>query len=440
MQQKKQQNRVFVVGCGMTKFIKPGKPGNPDYPLMCKQAVSRALRDANLTFDSIEAAAVGFVYGDSTSGNRAIYESGLQGIPIYNVNNNCATGSTAIHMAHQMIAGGLKDCVLAAGFEKMEKGSLGQKFNDRTSPLDMIITQQSQLGDSYDPKLPFAPVIFGNAGIEHMKKYGTKEEHFHKIGYKNHLHSVNNPYSQFKDKYTLEQISKAPKVYGPLTKLCCCPTSDGAGAAIIVSEEFMKKHKLEDQAVEIKGISLTTDSQKTFNSKSLMNLAGFEMAQRAAKEAYQQAGITANDVGVVELHDCFAANELVTYEAIGLCPEGKAAEFIDSGNNTYGGKYVVNPSGGLISKGHPLGATGLAQLCELSWQLRGMAQKRQVPNLKYAFQHNLGLGGACVCVVYSKYNQNKGWSRPDQTSDPEILEKMEEQENLENKNKPQPRL
>ena len=199
-----------------------------------------------------------------------------------------------------------------------------------------------------------------------MERYGTKPEHFAKIAEKNHRHSVNNPYSQFRDVYTLEQVLKSPKIYEPLTKLQCCPTSDGAAAAVLCSEEFVRANGLENQAIEVSAITMKTDYANTFGNSSI-DLIGGSMAKAAANEAYQMAGVTADQVNVVELHDCFSANELITYEALGLCAEGKAGEAIDRNDFTYGGKCVVNPSGGLISKGHPLGATGLAQCAELCW-------------------------------------------------------------------------
>jgi len=391
--------KVYVVGVGMTKFEKPGSKAW-DYPDMAKEAGEKALADAGIAYDLIEQACVGYCYGDSTCGQRAVYTLGLTGIPIYNVNNNCSTGSTALYMAKQFIEGGLADCVLALGFEKMEKGSLGVKFNDRTNPMDkqfMLMNELRGVGAA-----PVAPQFFGNAGREHMEKYGTTPEHFAKIGFKNHKHSVNNPYSQFQDEYSLEQIKAAPMVWEPLTKLQCCPTSDGAGAAIVVSEDFIKKHGLQAKAVEILGMAMTTDFSSTFDDKSSMKLVGYDMTKEAARRVYEQSGVGPSNVDVVELHDCFSANELITYEALGLCPEGKAGEFIDSGANTYGGKVVVNPSGGLISKGHPLGATGLAQCVELNWQVRGQADKRQVKDAKIALQHNLGLGGAAVVTMYRK--------------------------------------
>jgi sterol carrier protein 2 len=387
-----------VVGVGMTKFEKPGSK-DWDYPDMAREAGTKALSDAGLTIHDIEQAAVGYCYGDSTCGQRAFYELGHPGIPIYNVNNNCSTGSTALFMAKQFVEGGLAECTMALGFEKMEKGSLGIKYTDRTTPMDKHFGLMVEMRGF--AKAPASPQMFGNAGREHMEKYGTTPEQFAKIGWKNHKHSVNNPYSQFQDEYSLEDIQNAPMIFDPLTKLQCCPTSDGAAAAIVCSESFVKKHGLQAKAVEIAGMAMTTDLESTF-SKSSIKLIGSDMTKTAAQKVYEQSGVGPENVDVVELHDCFSANELVTYEALGLCPEGKAGEFIDSGANTYGGKVVINPSGGLISKGHPLGATGLAQCAELNWQVRGQADKRQVDGAKIALQHNLGLGGAAVVAMYRK--------------------------------------
>jgi len=399
--------RVFVVGVGMTKFEKPGGR-DWDYPDMAEEAIKQALEDSNVKYTEVEQVCVGYVYGDSTCGQRAVYSMGMTGVPVYNVNNNCATGSTALYMAKQFIEGGLSDCVLALGFEKMEKGSLGAKYEDRTNPMDQhMMTMIEARGFA---KAPPAPQMFGNAGREHMEKYGTKPEHFAKIALKNHKHSVNNPRSQFQDDYTLEQIMNSPKVFEPLTKLQCCPTSDGAAAAILCSQEFVEKHKLQANAVEIIGMTMCTDTASTLESKSMIKLVGFDMAKKAAQDVYKQAGLGPNDVQVIELHDCFSCNELITYEALGLCPEGKAGDLIDRGDNTYGGKWVINPSGGLISKGHPLGATGLAQCAELNWQLRGLAGPRQVKGAKVGLQHNLGLGGAVVITMYEKPSQWNGFA------------------------------
>ena len=389
--------KVFVVGVGMTKFEKPFSK-EWCYPDMVKEAGTKAFEDAGLAIADIEQAAVGYCYGDSTYGQRSVYELGMTGIPIYNVNNNCATGSSATFMIKQFIEGGVIECGMAIGFEKMEKGSLGIKYTDRTTALDKHF--KAMVEKCGFEKSPPAPQFFGNAGREHMEKYGTTAEHFAKIGYKNHKHSVNNPYSQFQDEYTLQEIKDAKMVHAPLTKLQCCPTSDGAGAAILCSEDFMKTYNLQDQAVEILGMTMTTDFEDTF--ESMAGICGYGLSTAASRNVYEQSGLGPEDVDVVELHDCFSTNELLSYEALGLCEVGKGGEFVDSEANTYGGKIVVNPSGGLISKGHPLGATGLAQCAEMVWQLRGLAEKRQVEGAKVSMSHNIGLGGACVVTMYRK--------------------------------------
>jgi acetyl-CoA acetyltransferase len=322
----------------------------------------------------------------------------MTGIPIVNVNNNCSTGSTALYLAAQAIRGGLADCVMALGFEKMQPGALAIGADDRESPLGNHVKALAEIDEF---AFPVAPWMFGAAGREHMKKYGTTAEHFAKIGYKNHKHSVNNPYAQFQEEYTLDDILAAKMISDPLTKLQCSPTSDGSGAAIVVSEEYVAKHGVAEQAVEIVGQSMTTDFASTFDG-SAANIIGYDMNVQAAQKVYDQSGLGPEDFQVIELHDCFSANELLLYEALGLCGEGEAPKLIDNGETTYGGRWVVNPSGGLISKGHPLGATGLAQCAELTWQLRGTADKRQVDNVTAALQHNIGLGGAAVVTAYQR--------------------------------------
>ena len=393
------KRKVYVVGVGMTKFEKPGRREGWNYPQMAKEAGGKALADAGIPYESIDQVVAGYCYGDSTCGERAAYELGLTGVPIYNVNNNCSTGSTALFLAKQLVEGGLAECAMALGFEKMERGSLRQHFPDHTPPIDKHMIRMMELRP-FEPTIP-APQVFGNAGRDHMERFGTTPEHFAKIGWKNHRHSVNNPYSQFQDEYSLADILAAPLVYAPLTKLQCCPTSDGAGCAILASADFVAQHGLQDRAVEIAGMAMATDRKDSFE-RDCRYVAGYGLSQEAARKAFAQAGATPDQVDVVELHDCFSANELVTYEALGLCPEGKAGEYIDRDAFTYGGKTVVNPSGGLISKGHPLGATGLAQCAELSWQIRGLAEKRQVSGAKLALQHNLGLGGAAVVTLYRR--------------------------------------
>ncbi|WAM17173.1 lipid-transfer protein [Rhodococcus sp. JS3073] len=389
-------NRVFVVGVGITKFEKPGAR-EWDYPDMAREAGGRALEDAGIEYALVEQAYVGYVYGESTSGQRAVYELGLTGIPIVNVNNNCSTGSTALFLATQAVRSGQVDCALALGFEKMQAGSLGSTYDDREQPMMRHLLALAELQEF---AMPPAPYMFGAAGKEHMERFGTTAEQFAKIGVKNHRHSQNNPYAQFQDEYTLDEILGSKPIYGPLTKLQCSPTSDGSGAVVVVSEEFVDKHDLAGQAVEIVGQSMVTDLPSTFEDRSAISLVGADMTRTAAARVYEQAGIGPDDIDVIELHDCFSTNELLTYEALGLCGEGEGGKLVDNDDTTYGGRWVVNPSGGLISKGHPLGATGLAQCSELTWQLRGTADKRQVDGAAVALQHNIGLGGAVVVTAY----------------------------------------
>ncbi|KAF0962517.1 lipid-transfer protein [Rhodococcus sp. T7] len=389
-------NRVFVVGVGMTKFEKPGAR-EWDYPDMAREAGGRALEDAGVEYGLVEQAYVGYVYGESTSGQRAVYELGLTGIPIVNVNNNCSTGSTALFLATQAVRSGQVDCALALGFEKMQAGSLGSTYDDREQPMMRHLLALAELQEF---AMPPAPYMFGAAGKEHMERFGTTVEQFARIGVKNHRHSQNNPYAQFQDEYTLDEILGSKPIYGPLTKLQCSPTSDGSGAVVVVSEKFVDEHDLAGQAVEIVGQSMVTDLPSTFEDRSAISLVGADMTRTAAARVYEQAGIGPDDIDVIELHDCFSTNELLTYEALGLCGEGEGGKLVDNDDTTYGGRWVVNPSGGLISKGHPLGATGLAQCSELTWQLRGTADKRQVDGATVALQHNIGLGGAVVVTAY----------------------------------------
>ena len=391
-------NKVYVVGVGMTKFEKPGSREGWDYPDMARESGTKALTDAGVDYREIEQGYVGYCSGDSTSGQRALYELGMPGIPIVNVNNNCSTGSPALYLGAQSIRGGLADCVLALGFEKMQPGSLGGGASDRESPLTRHIKALAEIDEL---AFPVAPWMFGAAGREYMRTYGATAEHFAKIGYKNHKHSVNNPYAQFQEEYSLDDILGAKMISDPLTKLQCSPTSDGSAAVVLASEAFVDSHGLAAQAVEIVGQSMTTDFASTFDG-SARNIIGHDMNVQAARKVYDQSGLGPQDFQVIELHDCFSANELLLYEALGLCGAGEAPSLIDNGDTTYGGRWVVNPSGGLISKGHPLGATGLAQCSELTWQLRGTADKRQVDNVTAALQHNIGLGGAAVVTAYQR--------------------------------------
>jgi acetyl-CoA acetyltransferase len=297
----------------------------------------------------------------------------------------------------QAIAGGLAECVIVVGFEQMEAGALSAKWTDRANPLDKFVGVMNE--EQGFTQAPPAAQMFGGAGREYRFKYGTKRETFAKIAHKARKHAANNPYALFNDVLSVEEILASPEVFDPLTRFQCCPPTCGAGAAILCSDEFAKKHGI-SKPVYIAAQAMTTDFDSSFKEESMMKMVGYDMAKACAKKVYDQAGLGPKDVQVVELHDCFTANELLTYEALGLCKEGEAEKFIWDGDNSYGGKFVTNPSGGLLSKGHPLGATGLAQCTELVWHLRGQAEQRQVEGAKIALQHNLGLGGACVVTMY----------------------------------------
>ena len=388
--------RVNVIGVGMTKFQKPG--ASDEYNVMAANAARAALKDAGVAYETIGAAYVGYVYGDSTCGQRAVYDVGLSGIPVFNVNNNCSTGSTALMLAKQAVEGGIHECVLALGFEKMEKGALGAKYTDRMNPLEKHVEVMGRAQGLNTA--PFAAQMFGGAGREYRFRYGTKRETFGKVSEKARKHAANNPYALFNDVLSLDEIMASPEVFDPLTRYQCCPPTCGAAAAILCTDEFAKRHGITN-AVWIAGQAMTTDYASSFGD-SMISMVGYDMSKACAAQVYEQAGLGPKDVQVCELHDCFTTNEVLTYEALGFADEGHAEKFIWEGGNTYGGSVVTNPSGGLLSKGHPLGATGLAQCTELVWQLRGTADKRQVQNARVALQHNLGLGGACVITMYRK--------------------------------------
>jgi acetyl-CoA acetyltransferase len=392
--------KVFVTGVGMIPFAKPG--ASAPYHEMGALAARAALEDAGIAYDEVEQAYVGYVYGDSTCGQKALYGVGMTGIPIVNVNNNCSTGSTALYLARQAVQSGAADCVLVLGFEQMSPGALASVFTDRPAPFDDFdaVTERLVGSDAQVRDLPLALRYFGGAGLAHMEKYGTPLAAFARIRAKASRHAVNNPLALFRKEVTEQDVLDAPEIWpGVMTRLMACPPTCGAAAAVLVSEAFAKKHGLRAD-VHIAAQAMTTDRPSTFDADDMMRLVGYDMSREAANKVYAQSGCGPGDLDVVELHDCFAHNELITYEALGLCPEGGADKFIAEGGNTYGGRVVTNPSGGLLSKGHPLGATGLAQCFELTHQLRGSAGARQVEGARVALQHNLGLGGACVVTMY----------------------------------------
>ncbi len=388
--------KTRVAGVGMVPFATPSKAES--YDLMAGKAVRAALTDAGVDYTAIQQAYVGYVYGDSTSGQHALYDVGLTGIPVVNVNNNCSTGSSALWLARQAVESGAADCVLALGFEQMQRGALGSHWDDRPSPFSRFQESVEKLQGVSDA--PMAPQYFGGAGAAYAEKYGMSTDVFARIAVKARAHAANNPYSVFRDPISLDDVLGSPKIYDFLTRLQCCPPTCGAAAAVVCSPDYAAKHGIRAD-VQIAAQAMTTDRPSSFET-DMMKLVGFDMAREAVDQVYEAAGVGPEDIKVVELHDCFTTNELLTYEALRLTPEGTAEKFILDGDNTYGGRVVTNPSGGLLSKGHPLGATGLAQCAELVWQLRGEAGPRQVEGVNVALQHNLGLGGAAVVSLYEK--------------------------------------
>ncbi|KAL4804328.1 acetyl-CoA acetyltransferase [Aspergillus unguis] len=394
------QGNAYVLGVGMTAFLKPR--ATRMYTELAFEAGIKAMLDGHITYDDVEAGVACYVAGSTCSGQRVFYQFGMTELPVYNLNNACATGSTGLHLARNFVKSGIHDCVLVIGWEQMASGPLVSNVTDRPTPSDLSVKlMQATRGMDKTPK---NPQMFGNAGREYMERYGAKAEDFAEIARISHEHSSRNPYAQFRTTYSLEEIQNSPMIYYPLTKLQCSPTSNGAAAAVVVSQKFLDaRPELKQHAILIAGQSLKSDSPSLY-SGSAMDLVGYDMTVRATAAALAEANVKPQDISVCELHDCFSANELISLEAMGFCERGKAHHLVRSGDITYGGKGpIVNPSGGLISKGHPLGATGLAQCAELTWQLRGWANNgRLVKGTRVAVQHNIGLGGAIVVTVYKR--------------------------------------
>lgn len=387
---------TLVAGVGMIPFRKPSE--SAPYDEMGAAAIRLALADAGVAYDAIEQIYAGYVYADSCAGQKVAYAVGMTGVPLFNVNNNCATGSSALFLARQAIESGAADCALTVGFEQMAPGALGIVFAD-PSPFSAF---DAVCDAVVDIDLPIALRYFGGAGREHMERYGTTLADFARVRAKASRHAAHNPVALFRNEMSEADVLAAPVLWpGVMTRPMACPPTCGAAAAILVSRDFARRHGL-DPKVRIAAQAMTTDRPVTLASRSMIDLVGSDMTARASAQVYEMSGVDPRDIGVVELHDCFAHNEVVSYEALNLCDVGHASQFIADGDNSYGGRVVTNPSGGLLSKGHPLGATGLAQCTELTQQLRGSAGARQVEGVRHGLQHNLGLGGACVVTLYER--------------------------------------
>lgn len=372
---------VYVVGVGMIKF---GRYPEQDIGSLGGQAVLLALKDAGLSLKDIEIVMSGNLYQTSMSGQRVLKEIGMTGVPVYNVANACASGSTAFREAVFAVGSGAYDSALAVGTEQMGKmGLLGAPADPSTSPEGVLGTG-------------LMPGVFGMAGMEHMRKYGTSAEQFAKVSVKNHHHAMFNPLSQYQVEVSLEDVLNSRMVAYPNTLYMCCPTGDGAAAAIVTTAEKARQLMGGGKMIRVSASALTTDpyTQRTLTFPDINT-----MTKEAARQAYEQAGMSPSDLSSVELHDCFATAELLHYENLMLCGEGEAGRMIDEGRTSLGGDIPVNTSGGLLSKGHPIGATGVANVCEIVWQLRGQAGGRQVPGHKAGMAHTIGLGSACAIHI-----------------------------------------
>ena len=392
-------NKVVIAGVGMVPFKKPGQ--SDPYDIMGQNATRAALDDAGINYGLIEQAYAGYVYGDSCAGQAALYHVDINGVPIFNVNNNCASGSSAFALATQAVESGAVDCALALGFEQMVPGAIDMIFPDRTSPLarhEDAVARAMNLTEE-ERAAPPAVAMFA-AQVDAMLQAGVSEETMASITCKARQHAEHNPNAIFRDPLTVEEVLAAPPVFRNLRKLYACPPSCGAAAVIVCTEAFARAHGVRSD-VSLIGKGWCSDKKQYFNG-SVMDVMFQALSRDAATAAYEDAGVGPEDIDVIELHDCFTTNELATYSALGLCKDEDLNAFVANGDNTYGGRYVVNPSGGLLAKGHPLGATGLAQITELTWHLRGEAGNRQVSGARTALQHNGGLGSAGFVHIFQK--------------------------------------
>jgi len=372
---------VYVLGVGMIKF---GRYPDKDIPQLGGEAALLALKDAGMSIKDIEMLVCGNLFqANAMNGQRILQQIGQTGIPVINVSNACATGSTAVREAYVGVASGMYDVTMAVGVEQMGKmGLLGGGARSGGESVEGV------LGSG------LMPAVFGQAGVEHMRKYGTTAEQFAKISVKNHKHSVHNPLSQYQVEVKLADVLNARMVAYPNTLYMCCPTGDGAAAAILVSADKMKQYT--NKPVKVAASVLTSDP---YTERDLTMPDVNTLTRNAAKQAYEKAGISPKDLDLVELHDCFATAELLHYDNLGLCGEGEGGRMIDEGRTALGGDIPVNVSGGLLSKGHPLGATGVANIYELVTQLRGRAGARQVEGAKVGLAHVIGLGSACTIHI-----------------------------------------
>ncbi|HEY6645403.1 thiolase C-terminal domain-containing protein [Povalibacter sp.] len=392
-------SRVIVAGVGMVPFRKPGQ--SDAYDVMAANATRMALADAGIGYSDVQQAYAGYVHADSCAGQTALYHVGITGIPIYNVNNNCSSGSSAFALAAQAVAGGSVECALAVGFEQMDRGAIDLAFPHKTSPFarhHAALRDAHGLSDD-EMKLPPALSMFG-CQVEAIEALGVTAETLAGIAVKSRNHAAKSPYAIFREPLTVADILDTPPIFRTMRRLYACPPSCGAAAVIVCSESFARRHGLRSD-VALVGQGISSDLSSGL-AGGVMDIMLQSLSEQAARQAYESAGVGPEEIDVIELHDCFTSNEASTYVALGLCKTEDINQFVADGQNTYGGKYVICPSGGLLAKGHPLGATGLAQITELTWQLRGQAGERQVDDVRTVLQHNVGLGSAGFVHIFQR--------------------------------------
>lgn len=368
-------NNAYVIGVGLTRF---GRYPERTVESLAAEALTRAIEDANIGWGEVQQLYAAHVKQGVAAGQRVIKQVGPSGIPVLNVENCAAAGSTAVREAALAVRAGEFDLVAVAGFEKMDPGLLSVY-----PPGDPRVVMG----------LTVLPMRFSLMGTKHMHEYGTTIEQFAQISVKNHDHAVHNPNAQYPKSVTLEQVLGSRMVCDPITVLQCSPTTDGAAAVVICSDDFLKRHGAA-RPVRILASGLTSDSDE-----QARNIHTLDLMERAARQAYERAGVSPIDVDVVETHDCFTVSELVAYEALGLCERGEGGRLVDERATWIGGRIPVNPSGGLLARGHPLGATGVAQICEVATQLREEAGARQVENARLGLTANTGMWSCCVTLL-----------------------------------------
>jgi acetyl-CoA acetyltransferase len=376
---------VYIAGIDMIKF---GKFPDKSVPQLGAEAAHMAMKDAGLDIHDMEAFYSGnLMQAAATVGQRILHEIGQTGIPVTNSANACATGATAFRGAWMAIKAGIYDTVLVVGVEQLAgAGLLGGGGGSKGIPTEGL------LGSG------LMPAVFAEAGMEHARKYGTTFEQFAKVSVKNHHHSTQNPKAMYQKETPLDMVMNAEMIAYPNTKLMCSVNVDGAAAAVLVSEKKARELGM-GRMVKVSASVMTSDA---FTDRDLVMPDVNTCTRQAAAKAYEMAGIGAEDLDLVELHDCFATAEILHYENLGLCKDGEAGRMIDEGEVAHGGRIPVNVSGGLLSKGHPLGATGVANMYEVSQHLRGEAGNRQVEGAKVGLTHVIGLGSACAIHVLEK--------------------------------------